>query len=488
MGLVLNKFKSLLALRDEVRPHSKRRERRIPVPRRGGLMECAVSSRFDDMLSPEIPYGAQPASRFSLCAVIVHDPRDEGLMNRLKTGMGRFGRMTGPNLLFITFVEPSMKVKLDFRDDDSLIFNDAWSVEEDSRRYDRFFRTMLHADELGSFIAVTEDFSSQSYYKIPISAFDINDKLWTLTDVADSLKRGDRRYYNDFINGRNVTEIKLGTSFHDRITNIFALLPEQTHGQEHIDNIKKSVSALWQTLPDNPECDLETVEKAVSNITEAITLLEDMTGTVKLNSNLRIPTRLLEGLSPESKKFARSYNLVCSILDGQENIDYSGLTIYLGKIIEREYNFSVGQWIRYWWGIEMPQYFGRWAEAAGRVVVEGEPRVSLNKRENDGTLKLIPLGQMKHAYNSSIPLDLNFHIVTPAGACAALPMPLSDECLDRWGYFASQYRNPASHAVAHCREDLEAAYGLFLDIMEQDMPVMYQIRDILSTGASAMNA
>lgn len=154
--------------------------------------------------------------------------------------------------------------------------------------------------------------------------------------------------------------------------------------------------------------------------------------------------------------------------------DYSGLTIYLGKIVENEFYKSVGQMLRWTLFIDMPRFYAKYCKKFGNITVN---RACLNSY-NMGPDYRIPMGDLLYAYkdisiwcaNYAPNIDINKFI------------PVSDKLCEFIEDFAQNYRNRPAHADANSKNTFEEAEVAFKRFAKHYLIELYEIRKQVLSG------
>ncbi len=178
-----------------------------------------------------------------------------------------------------------------------------------------------------------------------------------------------------------------------------------------------------------------------------------------------------------SKKLFLTYNKFSEMIeDSNEDIDYSGLTIYLGKIVENELHLSIGQMLRWSMDIDMPMYFNRYCSERHKVLVPaGNQVVNINKSSSDGGNKGIPMGTLISVYNTMINHP---ELINPQPNSSRLQR-LDKELIAFIKDFSSKYRNLAGHLDLNSKNTYEGAKEKFKLFLTQFLDTLYNIRNEL---------
>ena len=177
-------------------------------------------------------------------------------------------------------------------------------------------------------------------------------------------------------------------------------------------------------------------------------------------------------LDKYSLKLYKTYRLLSFVIrNAPDNLDYSGFTIYLGKIVENELNLSLGQMLRWAMNIDMPTYYNKYCAGRGNIfVAAGNSRAYLNQRltENGAQLKSIPIGTLLWAYRS---IPENHYAIQER------IKNLSNELLAFLQNFSDNYRNPAGHMDNDSENTYKGAQQAFEEFLDH---YLYQLDKIKS--------
>lgn len=177
-------------------------------------------------------------------------------------------------------------------------------------------------------------------------------------------------------------------------------------------------------------------------------------------------------LDEYSLKLYKTYRLLSFVIrNAPDNLDYSGFTIYLGKIVENELNLSLGQMLRWAMNIDMPTYYNKYCAAIGNIfVAAGNSKAYLNQRltENGTQLKSIPIGTLLWAYRS-IPEN---HVLRQDRITK-----LNEHLLAFLQNFSDKYRNPAGHIDNNSETTYKGAQQAFDEFLDH---YLYQLDKIKS--------
>ncbi len=433
-------------------------------------------------------------NQFILSGIIVHDTNDLELIDCISKHFVEWAEMTGDHFLFITFVRPSEDWKK------SKFCHDAYWIDknnlmadsknaEDEERTIPLLRNFLGLPKSGSYLMATNDLSSNDFHKIPITSNTIVSQLQLLTNYCNKEASGEEHSPADFkrlLRTLKADDYVLNTSLLDIMIDFASITSKLVDNKERETQLKHADKVIDNLRSYLKVYEGTDYEERLFNLCEAIVIVfNKFSNTDKFL--LRPELRNLFSEESSSKKYMDEYSnkllytyrLLSSIFIGsKEPLDYSGLTIYLGKIVENELHLSVGQMIRWSMGIEMPKYFNKYCKFRRVIVQTGQQTIDLNKSIFKGCsrLKSVPIGPLMIAYNTVINYPWNID-----------PIPNSDRLhrLDRKlvefiDYYRSKYRNPAGHLDPDSIITYEGAKNAFQTFLTDYLIQLYKIRIELS--------
>lgn len=146
----------------------------------------------------------QDLNNLVLSGIIVHDPNDENLVKCVSNNFVKWAEKTGKHFLFITFITPSEDWKKSRHchknweiDIDNLMTDRSFS-EEDEKRTIPLLRNFMDLPDDGSFLMLTNDLCSNTFYKIQISAEIIEKQFIQITEYCDEEAAGAEHTPADF--------------------------------------------------------------------------------------------------------------------------------------------------------------------------------------------------------------------------------------------------------------------------------------------------
>lgn len=447
-----------------------------------------------------------------LSGIIVHDPNDENLVKCVSNNFVEWAEMTGKHFLFITFITPSEDWKKSRHchknweiDIDNLITDSSFS-EEDEKSTIPQLRDFLGLQKNGSFLMLTDNLCSNTFYQIPISAETIEKQFIQITKYCDKEAAGAKHTPADFkqlLNALKYSEISIDKGIIDVLIDFESLISPfiersflsenaNTEQLNHANDVIKNVRDVLHNYIG------EDFEDKVFNLYECIAyfnrlksksendfryghrphmeedLEDDYYGwdSIEYECNLVRHECNLMFLDKYSLKLYKTYRLLSFVIrNAPDNLDYSGFTIYLGKIVENELNLSLGQMLRWAMDIDMPTYYNQYCAGRGNIfVTAGNSRAYLNQRltENGTQLKSIPIGILLWAYRS-IPEN---HVLMQDRITK-----LNERLLDFLKDFSDKYRNPAGHMDNDSERTYRGAQQAFEEFLNN---YLYQLDKIKS--------
>lgn len=445
-------------------------------------------------------------NRFVLSCVIVHDTNDRDLINLMNRKFVDWAEMTGDDFLFITFIPSSKKWRNSKYccnqycfDKNSLMVDSRYTVE-DSLRTLPLLRDNMDLPKSGSYLMVTDNLSSNSFYRVATSAETIEHQLRTLTEYCNDEAVGRIHSPKDFkhlLDGLNAETGNHSSTFIDILVEFTSMVSKKVSSKfnsfmQQFESSMKAIASMKERLKSYRGDDFEG---------RLFHLYECMDMVYKEKSrtdyrNIRSTSVIGDGFSNSqfldgySAKLLSSFTLLSGSIRHCDDLDYSGLTIYLGKIVENEMNLSVEQMMRHAMDIDMPEYYNRYCPKKGRVDVKaGTSTVNVNQyvfdpgNREDVRLKSVPMGTMLHAYKDmlespqqAVSLPINDRLVR-----------LDDEMMDFFRDFSNRYRNPAGHRDDDSQTTFLGAKSAFSLFMDRYLRQLYDIRRRLGGADQCQN-
>lgn len=440
-------------------------------------------------------------NRFVLSGVVVHDINDHLLIEEMGRKFVKWAELTGDYFLFISFIQPTTEWKNSkychdgyWIDKDVLMLDSSFSKEDEERTLP-LLRDFMGLPKSGSYLVLTENLSSNSFYRVPITAETIENQFHLITDYCNVEASGLTHTPKDL--KKLLKELKADEYCH--LSSLLDIMIDYTsvisdivdNGEEEkikqLERADKVIEKLRDRLKNYSGDDFEDKVFHLFECMEIVYKKLFMKNQRYLNPNLRnietAPQKYREYLDNYSCKLLDTYNLLSVITSrNPENLDYSGLTIYLGKIVENELNLSIEQMLRHAMGIEMPKYFNKYCSRRRKVEIPaGRNSINVNQYrsnldKNDfAPLMSIPMGNLIHAYKSMIEKPYMFN-----------PKPkkeriqkLDEDTISFLKNFSSNYRNPAGHLDPNSETTYKGAKLAFKLFLEIYLLKLYEIKKSL---------
>ena len=456
-----------------------------------------------------------------LSGIIVHDHNDENLVKCVSNNFVEWAERTGKHFLFITFIHPSEDWKKNHNSDSYVIdtdklMTDSSFSEEDEKSTIPQLRNFLGLPKNGSFLMLTDNLCSNTFYQIPISAETIEEQFIQITKYCYEKAAGAKNTPGDFqqlLNTLNLntlnkySEISIDKWIIDVIIDFESLISPfiehsfpsflsenaNTEQLNHANDVIKKVRDVLHNYIG------EDFEDKVFNLYECIAYSNRLKsenendlitshrphmayeygngcyGFLTTYSKYSMPP--FSYLDEYSILLYQSYKSITSVLSKiPDKLDYSGLTIYLGKIVENELNLSLGQMLRWAMNIDMPTYYNKYCAGRGNIfVAAGNSRAYLNQRltENGTQLKSIPIGTLLWAYRS-IPEN---HVLMQDRITK-----LNEHLLAFLQNFSDNYRNPAGHIDNNSEITYKGAQQAFDEFLNHYLYQLDKIKIALLTA------
>lgn len=452
----------------------------------------------------------QDLNNLVLSGIVVHDPNDEDLIKHVSNNFVKWAEMTGKHFLFITFIHPSEDWKESRHchknweiDMDNLVTDRSFS-EEDENSTIPLLRNFMGLPENGSFLMLTDNLCSKTFFQIPISAETIEKQFIQITKYCDEEAAGAEHTPADFkqlLNTLKYSEISIDKWIIDVLIDFESLISpfiERSFLSENANTEQLNhASAVIKNVRDVLHNYIgEDFEDKVFNLYECIAYFNRLKSE---NENdfrhgpqphmaedfeddyygwdSREHERHLRQLDKYSLKLYKTYRLLSFVIrNAPDNLDYSGFTIYLGKIVENELNLSLGQMLRWAMNIDMPTYYNQYCADRGNIfITAGNSRAYLNQRlsENGTQLKSIPIGTLLWAYRC-IPEN---HVLRQDRITN-----LNEHLLAFLQNFSNNYRNPAGHMDNDSERTYRGAQHAFKEFLDHYLSKLYEIKSALCSN------
>lgn len=483
--------------------------------------------RLRDYINDKSTYN-QDLNNLVLSGIVVHDPNDEDLIKHVSNNFVKWAEMTGKHFLFITFIHPSEDWK------ESRHCHKNWEIDMDNLMTDRSFseedenstipllRNFMGLPENGSFLMLTDNLCSKTFFQIPISAETIENQFIQITKYCDEEAAGAEHTPADFkqlLSILKYSETSINKWIIDVLIDFESLISPfiEDHSFQSVNANTEQLnhaSAVIKNVRDVQHNYIgEDFEDKVFNLYECIAyfnrlksenendfrhghqphMTEDFEDDYygwdsrehgwnleRHEWNLGKHECNLRQLDKYSLKLYKTYRLLSFVIrnapDNPDNLDYSGFTIYLGKIVENELNLSLGQMLRWAMNIDMPTYYNQYCADRGNIfITAGNSRAYLNQRlsENGTQLKSIPIGTLLWAYRS-IPEN---HVLRQDRITN-----LNEHLLAFLQNFSDKYRNPAGHMDNDSERTYRGAQYAFKEFLDNYLYQLYKIKRALCSN------
>lgn len=472
----------------------------------------------------------QDLNNLVLSGIIVHDPNDENLVKCVSNNFVKWAEMTGKHFLFITFITPSEDWKKSRHchknweiDIDNLMTDSSFS-EEDEKSTIPQLRDFLGLQKNGSFLMLTDKLCSNTFYQIPISAETIEEQFIQITKYCDEKAAGAEHIpadfkllldalnkYSEISTDNKYSEISTDKWIIDVIIDFESLISpfiehsfpsflSENANTEQLNHASVVINNVREELHNYIG---EDFEDKVFNLYECIAYFNRLKSKSENDSRYGHRPHMEEDFEDDyygwdsteyewnfgrhewnlrlldkySLKLYKTYRLLSFVIrNAPDNLDYSGFTIYLGKIVENELNLSLGQMLRWAMNIDMPTYYNKYCAGRGNIfVAAGNSRAYLNQRltENGTQLKSIPIGTLLWAYRS---IPENHYAIQER------IKNLSNELLAFLQNFSDNYRNPAGHMDNDSERTYRGAQQAFEEFLDHYLYQLDKIKSALLTA------
>ena len=439
--------------------------------------------------------------QFVLSGVVVHDTNDHALIECIERNFVKWAEMTGDHFLFITFVHPSTDWKQSkhchdayWFDTDKLLTDETFSKEDEVRTIP-LLREFMDLPQSGSYLVLTDNLASNNFHKIPISAETIEGKFQIITSYCEEEYHGVEHSPSDFeklLKALNASEFSAIESLIDVLIDFTAVTSYLLNNglNLQIEQCEKAHEVIEKLRNKMRSYDGNDFEDRLFNLFEfteiAFTRLhqDNPMHHMPLFRNRDLTHfQSQDCLDAYSAKLYETYNRLSSIMGHQaEDIDYSGLTIYLGKIVENELHLSVGQMLRWALDIEMPRYYNKFCYSKrGMAKVQlGTQIVNLNEAisayEIESRQKSIPMGTLLRVYKN---MYYNIDQMEPEPIIERMS-ELNDQLFNFLEHFSRVYRNPACHIDPNSQQTYEGAKEAFEKFKQTYLSQLYEIKQSLN--------
>lgn len=436
---------------------------------------------------------------FVLSGVVVHDTHDHNLIERMEKNFVKWAEMTGKHFLFITFIHPSTDWKNSSHchdgywiDMDNLLTDSSFSKEDEERTMP-LLRDFMDLPHSGSYLMLTDNICSNSFYKVPICAETIEEQFVLITKYCDEEFDGVNHSPADFqklINALNAGEFSIMNSVLDVLIDFTSVTSNLVDNGEEmkLEQLKQADKVIDKLRNKLRNYQGDDFEDRLFNLFECMEIV--FTKLFSRNHSVLNPAfrnakakhiKSEKYMDKYSVKLYETYSLLSSITEKTaEDLDYSGLTIYLGKIVENELHLSVGQMIRWAMGIEMPTYYNKYCRLKKRVIVNsGDKKVDLNQAQSpsgsESCQKSIPMGTLLYVYENMYYYPEEIYPEPDTDKMQELDSKL----LSFLKNFCSSYRNPAGHLDSNSKHTYEGAKQDFDIFINNYLIQLYKIKQFV---------
>lgn len=362
-------------------------------------------------------------NNFNLKVIVLHNPDDANTLRMLKDNFNELSLQTGNKLLFVTFFSPANRGG-----------NNPYSFSKEQMSCDVDFSSdqmyqlcqILALEHVPlPMLLLTDDVDSDKILAIQLNGNDIPEVLLKLSkqnqDIVSNidLTKSVLSAFNPNIFAKN-----LDLPLSDILTSFFAseavsecgynsLLQNSLYkwSEENERNLKEKIkSEKKKEHPDKERYDRFLIKQIEDH---AIRELIDRGRTYGSRSRYRdtridIDVYLLDGIEKESTyAYNTAKRLISWMSDSYDN-DYSGIALYLSKIIEIELNTSIVQEMRELLGIEMPEYYCKYKDGTQSYVITGNNKEYNLNACKDGVWKRLELGTFLGAYSQMVKMQETF--------------------------------------------------------------------------------
>ena len=426
---------------------------------------------------------------------IVLDNDDDYLRYRISFIVERWAKMIVENFLLITFVAPTDKWRESMfthnnslYDKFSLLF-DPYYDEEQEKRANPLLRDILGLPQEGSYLVFSTDFYPEYLFYFSLTERYFEDDIFLLIirrycDLVASQNFQTEENFKILLHYLHASPTSAQGPLLDLLIDYVSITSIQTKNDVNKNQLGHAYTVIEKLKEEIKTYQGSDFEDRVFHLFEAS---EKVVTSLYKNRNCNIgfesyslsfsdscERELSSKLDDYSKKLFKTYNKFSEMVEGsEEDIDYSGLTIYLGKIVENELHLSIGQMLRWSMDIDMPMYYNKYCRLKGEVHVRaGNQDVDLNKRTKDDLQEGIPMGTLIYVYYTlkNHPESVN-------------PQPISErlknidrELLNFIKFFSSKYRNKAGHLDLNSKNTYEGAREKFKLFLTQFLDTLYRIR------------
>lgn len=466
-------------------------------------------------------------NKFVLTGIIVHDSNDRELINQIKRNFVKWAEMIGEKFLFITFVSPSngrrknKNCQCGFSEsffirpthNQGSFLEDLNINGEHEVRTIPLLRDFLNLPQKGSYLLLSNDICSNGFHRIDIDARNIQNILFHISDYFNIEELGklhspasfkallDEFRADDFLADEPLLDLLIDyVSISSAPADNNAVEIQRIHANKVIEKLRNKLKTYEGSDFENRVFHLfEATEIISSKFIKSYSYTCYCIGldypdfeleSKNVQSDIFSIKQLKNGekLDNYSQKLYKTYYKISKMVDGnEEDLDYSGLTIYLGKIVENELHLSIGQMLRWSMGIEMPEYFNKYCARKHNVLVPaGNQVVNLNKSSSNEDNRQIglPMGTLMIAYDTMINHP---ELVNPQPDSNRLRR-VNKKLILFMKEYSSKYRNLAGHIDPDSNNIFKGAKEKFDLFLSKYLEPLYNIRIDLSGEKQYLNS
>ena len=413
-------------------------------------------------------------SQFKLTVIVLGDPKDPDIIDKFKT----VNRMTGQDLLFITFTNLPYHYRVNFSE-----WNKYEELDDTTRDRLKQLTNVSTIDDIGMAdlarrfnlspshlpaIIITNDLRANEAVVLRTTKEQISKQLVLLAlEVAE--RNAPINIHDLELVRRNPDKVifKFRKTTSEILTHAFGniQLKENPDDQEAKDWNDKAVNDSLQklnTMDDTSETALAEREEALMDYA-ANRLAHPM--VTSESNRFFIDEDRLQGIESESLTIIRTYNLLTRLFTPPLNddyptsfdFDYSAMSLYLGKVFENELAHSIVQQMRQVLGIPMPDYFCKVCEGHDNRDFTVDTRnisIDLNNKNRFGDWLAPSIGQMRLAYKALLPHHAYLHSFDPGFS-------------DNIWYHLVDLRNSAAHRNPIGWDKFDATHKYFCRFLDK---------------------
>lgn len=439
-------------------------------------------SSFANLCNNDNPVVNKFFDSFKMTAILLCDPEDDAFINVVNKNFGELSKETGKALLLITFTGAGNSIpyignfarrSLKMTEEQILDLQEALTegANLDSMNVSDLAQ-LFHVDvDRLPVIVLTKDIRSKQALIIPTNPKVVEDQLVLLKYHVN------KRDFNGLLE-----EIKLDRfaphteliEFKRRIVNRLTdfkarlWLQSGSSDEEAQQWNNKAVEENVQRLDDLIKGDYTEQEWENELMELVCNQIAPITQPRVPNPQVLYPFWISEekmvGAEKHTLTMLNSYNKFSTLLDVNGEIqqsntddhrlqyDYSGLSVLLGKMFEKELNWSIVQQMRQCIEIPMPRYFCKYCRGKNGLLECDDRKANLNQSMFGKHWKPLPIGEAQTAYTI-------LKISPQRPNCP--PLTLLDSASEALWRELKEGRNEAAHHSLVSRQAFIKNYELF---------------------------